>query len=101
MLPKSESFCFLHYSLGQETNFLILKQSELIIQIGDRLMFPDLIALFDFADQQRRFGIMELVVFQDDILIKVGITVAAKMQTAVVGPNVIAQQTVTPFSGFR
>ena len=54
-------------------------------------MFPDLIALFDFADQQRRFGIMELVVFQDDILIKVGITVAAKMQTAVVGPDVIAQ----------
>ena len=54
-------------------------------------MFPDLIALFDFADQQRRFGIMELVVFQDDILIKVGITVAAKMQTAVVGTDVIAQ----------
>ena len=91
MFPKSESFCFLHYSLGQETNFLILKQSELIIQIRDRLMFPDLIALFDFADQQRRFGIMELVVFQDDILIKVGITVAAKMQTAVVGTDVIAQ----------
>ena len=78
-----------------------LKQGDLLVfyQPGSLICFMNQVVFFQIANQKRRVIIMLSVVCQNLRFFRIGITIAAEVQTAAVGTDVVAHEAVTVGSG--